>query len=230
MRSTIAKESCGIAHFQSGEKMSRRITLSCFCLLLWLSAIAHAGQSVPALTADFTVNISPNGGQSRQIDGRYARSSDGKTREETAISVIIVDPKMHTTSILNPFTKEAKVIELKAPPNQKTHRRPDVSLDVFEEAFVDGHPVVKRRGVRTSDGATREIWIASDISIPVLVKTSDASKTSTKTFRNISLGEPDPTLFSIPADYKIISNPGNGACILSDCNSVPVNGLAPLPR
>jgi len=207
--------------------MPRHSVFGFYFPLFLFSAIGYAKESTPALTAEFTVTISPAAGQTRQIDGRYARSSDGKVREETPTSVIIIDRKAHTASILNPFTREATVIEFKAERdrNRNKTRPPSEAFedleDGSEQAVVDGHPVIKRRAVGVQDGHEREIWTAKDLSMPVLIRTTDASKSTTKAFKNIVLREPDPSLFTIPSDYKITTKIDNGTCPLKECSSPP---------
>jgi hypothetical protein len=49
-----------------------------------------------------------------------------------------------------------------------------------------------------------ETWMSQDLKMPVLSKTSDprTGETTTK-LTNVSLAEPDPSLFQVPADYAI---------------------------
>ncbi len=52
-----------------------------------------------------------------------------------------------------------------------------------------------------------EIWTSPDLKIVVLSKNSDPrSGESTTRLTNISRGEPDPSLFQVPADYEIVSS------------------------
>jgi hypothetical protein len=213
--------------------MSRSSMLGLF--FVCFASAAYAGQTAPALTADFTIEISPSNGVSRQMEGHYARSSDGKIREETPAFVTITDPKARTASMLNPATKTAVV--LKFGPNATAGHQmetPSAStnpLTAFEDAQVDGHPVVKKRSGLATGGRALEIWMATDISLPLFVKTSASTRVTTTTFKNIALKEPDPALFTVPPGYKVINRNDDGSCPLPECSSKPATTSEPVqPR
>jgi hypothetical protein len=212
--------------------MSQKSILKLF--FVCFAAVYHASGTAPAVTADFTIAISPTGGVTRQLDGRYARSSNGKIREETATFVIITDPEAQTTAILNPATKEATIIKLNGASTagrRSEAASPSVNpLAEFESTVVDGHPVVKKRTAAASDGSTREIWMTTDSSIPILAKTSSPTKSTTKTFRNIVLKEPDAALFTIPKDYSITNTSDNGSCPLPECSVPPPSSASAHPQ
>jgi hypothetical protein len=211
--------------------MSRKEMLWLF--VLCLIPLGSAAQVRPALTADFTLTVTPAGAASHQIAGHYARSGDGKIREETPAFVTIADPKTRTITLLNPATKEATVIQAsrdKTPADRETAfpSRSESQLGEHDTTAVEGHPVVKKRS-SASDGATREVWMATDISLPVLIKTSNSMRSSTKTFSNITVSEPDPALFTIPKDYKVTTKTDNGLCPLPECRTGPAPGLPRIP-
>lgn len=211
--------------------MSRNGMLVLFALCL--ASLASAAQAGPGLTADFTLTVTPPGQSSHQIAGHYARSSDGKVREETPMFVTITDTKTRTITFLNPASKEATVIhgsrgKTAADREAAFPGRKESPMNEGEKAVVDGHPVVKKRAT-ARDGATREIWMATDISLPLLVKTSGSGRSSTKTFKNVSLREPDPTLFTIPKGYKVTEKTDNGSCQLPECRTGPAPGLPRIP-
>jgi len=54
-----------------------------------------------------------------------------------------------------------------------------------------------------------ETWIADDLKVPLLSKTSDP-RTGTQTLEltNINRSQPDPSLFTIPSDYTVRQGPG----------------------
>ena len=58
----------------------------------------------------------------------------------------------------------------------------------------------------------RETWRSTELKVMILSKNSDprSGETTTK-LTNISRAEPDPALFQIPADYKIVENPADAA-------------------
>jgi hypothetical protein len=52
--------------------------------------------------------------------------------------------------------------------------------------------------------STREVWIATTLKVPVLIKSTDPRfGNSTAELTNIVAGEPDVTLFQVPAGYTI---------------------------
>ena len=55
----------------------------------------------------------------------------------------------------------------------------------------------------------RETWVADDLKVPVLSKTSDPrTGTMTLELTNINRSQPDPALFTIPSDYTVKQGPG----------------------
>jgi len=55
----------------------------------------------------------------------------------------------------------------------------------------------------------RETWIADDLKVPLMSKTSDP-RTGTQTLEltNINRSQPDSSLFTIPSDYTVKQGPG----------------------
>jgi hypothetical protein len=54
-----------------------------------------------------------------------------------------------------------------------------------------------------------ESWLSPDLKITVLMKNSDPRMgESTMRLRNIDRSEPDPALFRMPSDYKIVNENG----------------------
>jgi hypothetical protein len=57
----------------------------------------------------------------------------------------------------------------------------------------------------------REIWTASDLKVPVMVKQTDPRFGTTSTqLTNIVRSEPDPALFQVPSDYTVTKGGGPG--------------------
>jgi hypothetical protein len=56
-----------------------------------------------------------------------------------------------------------------------------------------------------------ERWVATDLKVPVMVKTIDPRfGTSVTELTNIVRTEPDAALFSVPPDYSVTRGPGGG--------------------
>jgi hypothetical protein len=55
----------------------------------------------------------------------------------------------------------------------------------------------------------RETWISDELKVPVMTKVSDPRTGTTVTeLTNINRGQPDPSLFQVPADYKVWKRSG----------------------
>jgi hypothetical protein len=55
----------------------------------------------------------------------------------------------------------------------------------------------------------RETWISDELKVPVMTKVSDPRTGTTVTeLTNINRSQPDPSLFQVPADYKVWKRPG----------------------
>jgi len=181
---------------------------TCLVALMSAAPFAHAQPAAPAaqaeivpLTADVkssvTLGVPVSRGQNQVFEGRYFRSRDGRLREDSALGSVIVDVRAQTVTLLNPQRKEATVVHMTgATAARATAPRP--AMAVVGETTVEGHPVVKQAKQQT------ETWIATDLELPVFSRTTAADRTTTKELRNIQVGDPDPAVFAIPKDYKVI--------------------------
>jgi hypothetical protein len=60
--------------------------------------------------------------------------------------------------------------------------------------------------------SVREVWISSDLKVPVQIKSSDPRfGNSTMQLTNINRAEPDPSLFQVPAGYTVSERPSGRA-------------------
>jgi hypothetical protein len=58
----------------------------------------------------------------------------------------------------------------------------------------------------------REVWMAQDLKVPVMIKSSDPRfGDTTMQLTNIVQNNPDPSLFQVPAGYTVQSFPGRNA-------------------
>ena len=75
---------------------------------------------------------------------------------------------------------------------------------------VEGHACTKSKLTFTAkDGQTSEalVWEATDMkNFPIQYQTVDEGKTTTTTFSDIKMGQPDAALFELPASYKKYDN------------------------
>jgi hypothetical protein len=59
--------------------------------------------------------------------------------------------------------------------------------------------------------STHESWMAEDLKVPVLVKTSDPRFGASQTqLNNVVRAEPDPTLFQVPSGYTVVKGGPRG--------------------
>jgi hypothetical protein len=55
----------------------------------------------------------------------------------------------------------------------------------------------------------RETWMADDLKVPLMTKTSDPRMgTMTMELTNVNRSQPDASLFQIPSDYTVKKGPG----------------------
>lgn len=158
------------------------------------------GKHTPALDADIETTYL-SAGRTSKTTGRYYRSRDGRTREESRIGAVIMDVRSGTFTLLNFTTKEARVFTAAA---KGPARAADgaSSFAAFAETTVEGHSVTKAR--KTGDGGrSQELWTAKDLGLVVMSKVDTPDRTVTRVLRNVSLREPDPAVFQIPPGYKV---------------------------
>jgi hypothetical protein len=71
------------------------------------------------------------------------------------------------------------------------------------EAMVDGRRVTKAR-LGNGPGESQELWTAKDLGLVVFSKITSLTLTRAKSLRNVSLRDPDPSLFAVPKGYTVM--------------------------
>jgi hypothetical protein len=74
---------------------------------------------------------------------------------------------------------------------------------------VENHPCTKSKLIYTDADGTAEalVWEATDMKkFPVQYQTVDEGRTTTTTFTNIKMGQPDAALFELPAGFQHYSS------------------------
>ncbi len=142
----------------------------------------------------------------------------------------ITDPVRHVQYRCIPFRKTCSQMEYRFPPVM--HRFPgknkDVTVEDLGTSNISGLEVEGKRltrvipeGTTGNDRAfttTEELWSSKELDVDVQVKRNDPRMgTRTTTMTEVSLGEPDPSLFQIPDGYKV------------EKRKRPTGALAPLP-
>jgi len=168
------------------------------------------------------------------------RDSQGRMRAETTrtqvngqdgrTTVTITDPVAQVVRRLNPQNKTATEAAMRQPQfrpgaSNVSRQRIGGSAGVLREDLgtqtVNGVAAAGTRVTRTilagAIGNTqaipvvRETWVAADLQVPVLIKTSDPRfGTTVAQLTNIVRSEPDGSLFQIPADYTLTARHGGG--------------------
>src|SRR5262249_22730227 len=155
-------------------------------------------------------------GFSHTHNGRYFRSRDGKVRQDLVFGSIVIDSNTKTSIFLNHAKKEATVIAMsdqdvadldkEARSPAKNHN--DARMTHLGEDKVEGHPVhktlIEAGNASTTPSRKTEVWTATDIQLPVFVKTTGTDRTTTREYRNIQVMDPDPQVFEIPKEYRIV--------------------------
>ncbi|HLH41734.1 MAG TPA: hypothetical protein VKV74_02020 [Bryobacteraceae bacterium] len=191
-------------------------------------ALAQSKAERVPLTADVTFTLSsntPSGAYTQSQAGKYWRSRDGKTRQDTAFGSGIADPAAGTVTYLNHSTREATVVHLPPrptppssgaakPPAPAAHLGPGGATTDLGERQIAGHTTTGRRTLISGDPAARgseestEVWTAADLGLPLYVKHHDHSGESIQEYKNVQVGDPDPSVFAIPAGYKVTEKEG----------------------
>jgi hypothetical protein len=152
----------------------------------------------PGVEAEIETTYVTTGGKTITTPGHYYRGRNGRTREDSPVGSMIVDPRTGTVTLLNPATKEAKVIVAAGQPRAAATG----AFVPFEQATLDGHPVKKAR-TSGAAGQAQEMWTAEDIGLVVLSKVEWPDFSMTKVLRNISVHEPQAELFQVPSGYHV---------------------------
>jgi hypothetical protein len=166
--------------------------------------------------------------------GRGLRDSAGRTREEIELpqmpgdngekfsQTMIIDPVQHVRISLNQVERTATIqhsdlgvrIVPDTPPGTSVRRRQpgekDLGTMVIEGLTATGKSFtyiteVGRIGNDKPISNVNEEWFSSDLKIVVITKyESPYTGKSIWKLINISAAEPDPALFQVPSDYKVI--------------------------
>ncbi len=83
----------------------------------------------------------------------------------------------------------------------------EIERTLLGEEVIDGKLAEKYRIVYDSDGKKTAVisWILKDLGLPVKTVSEDGKWQME--YKNIKVGQQDPTLFELPSDYKAITMP-----------------------
>ena len=175
-----------------------------------------------------------NGTQiTRQNETKISRDSSGRVRMERSFtppgstnartSVVIYDPVASSVSVLEPANQTAFTRALMARSQDASqhvrgqgHSRPGetVNTENLGTQVINGLTATGTRTTTTIAAGTvgnsqalqrvHEVWVSSDLKVPVMIKNTDPMNGNTVTqLTNIVRNEPDAALFQIPSNYTV---------------------------
>jgi hypothetical protein len=77
------------------------------------------------------------------------------------------------------------------------------------------------------DGERGEIWTADELGLIVMTRSQSATLVSTRILRNITLREPDSSLFAVPSGYVVSAATLSGPAAFDILARKEVPGLLP---
>jgi hypothetical protein len=146
------------------------------------------------------------------------RDSSGRVRTETTTTapqvrtmITIVDPVAGFVARLDPSNSTATKSPLPGNPPPAPPDAPqgtDLGTKVINGLAATG----ARTSFTTPDGATitHEVWTSADLKTPVEVINTDPRGTMTMQLTSVTRGEPDASLFQIPATYTVSTRARGG--------------------
>ena len=184
-------------------------------------------------TRQFQQSLQGGNQISRQEQAKVFRDSQGRVRTErtftppgstTAQTIInIFDPVGGNSYVLNPGKSTAVKMELpQSRSGRPGHGRgrgsnsPQRQTENLGTQTVNGVPAT---GIRTTEiiaageignaqpiQVVREVWVATDLKVPVMIKANDPRFGNTvMQLTNIVQSEPDASLFQVPSNYTVTS-------------------------
>jgi hypothetical protein len=185
------------------SKFSRYMLAAAAAIALH-STTLDAQRKPPALDADIDTTYTLADGRQFATHGRYYRSQSGQLREDSPLGAIITDLKTGTITMLNFERKEAHVVKVAAQPRAKPKNMP--AAVPFEEGTVEGRTVTKAR-VTGAGGEQHEAWTDKDLGLVVFSRVESPGFTMAKSLRNVTVREPQPSLFKVPKDFTVVDGP-----------------------
>ena len=200
-----------------------------------LRAVAGAAFSADVVSQS-TLTSADGTPVTQETHGKMFRDSAGRTRSETELPssvagvaarriVTIVDPVQGTSVILDVASKNATVFHLPAASADKvnlaTSRAGRASVkqltppgsEDLGAMMMEGFAVTGTRRAGATESAKShaqnimtESWFSKELKVDLLVSRQGQSASRTTRLTNITPGEPDPTVFQVPADYTVRDN------------------------
>ena len=174
---------------------------------------------VPPINAEITVTTTIAGVEKVQA-GHYYRSRDGKIREDMGPISVIIDPGAGVITSLNRQLKEKSIRQIERPARPAVARQVPRSADrpvagggykasQSSAGSFEGHPIQKLTISPPPGSNARlqgvEVWMAPDIRLQVFSESKGPDHTTRRAFSKITVTDPDPGIFAVPADYNLVN-------------------------
>ena len=190
------------------------------------------------VTTDWTRILPDGSTQTMKNHRTVARDSSGRVFQERRFftpdgdkqvtplaEMDYQDPNRHEMYVCRPQTRVCTVYRYEVPTTlaQETPLAKGVGTVTHEslgQKMVDGLELTGTREITTinagvignqkAEPIVKEFWYSSRLGINVITKRFDPRVSAAQNFEvgNIELSEPDPRLFALPADYKIVRMDG----------------------
>jgi hypothetical protein len=191
--------------------------------------VQSAPYTAKAVT-QFTQTLADGNHIQRTTTASIARDSQGRVRTERSLeaigahsasggrapTVFIFDPVAGMSHVLNTSERTVREMPIHTLPsggfggrqrNQAELKTEDLGTQVVQGVMAQGKRVTRtiaagREGNERAIDIVTETWFSPDLQVVVMSKTSDSRFGETLyQLTSISRAEPDPALFTVPADY-----------------------------
>jgi hypothetical protein len=177
----------------------------------------------------------PAGAQAQQFPSKLFRSAEGKLRVDTGNMSVITDLQAKQSVILDHLTKEARISSMQPPlgpdglplPNFPTIPEipgppPPMNVKDLGKRFIEGHEVEGKEyiiqkvpkvpGLQLPNAPqpppiTSEVWTSTKLQLPVLTRLKGSFGEQLCHCRVTEMVAPNPQMFQIPPDYKVVPMP-----------------------
>ena len=155
--------------------------------------------------------------QGRIYNERRELLPTSSTETSEVLSSHIFDPDTRISTFLNPVTRIARQRKIPQPlisPSNGDAKKEELGTEVLEGVSVHGTretEVVLYPGKGKQIAVITENWYSDELHMNMLTRNSDP-RTGVQVIRvtHVNRTEPDPSLFEVPAQYKVVDvNPPN---------------------
>lgn len=150
--------------------------------------------------------------------GKYYRDSLNRVRREEGPFVTISDPVARSTVILDTRTKVGRRVSVTSPnpasPFATAKGNPPETMDLGERTIggvktrgkqhVNVIPANGKLGNKHPIEQKTQLWFSDALQLPVLTVVSSPISETRVRLKVASRDEPDPALFVVPQDYKVV--------------------------